>query len=165
MRIFKRILDIYSTVIVIAAIIVAILLAGVKAFGISPHVVTSESMDPELRVGSVVYVKEANSKYLEVGDIIVFKLADDLLATHRIVEIIDEYGHLKFRTKGDANKTADASLVDEADVVGIVVFDIPYLGNVKRYMDSGRTRVVGICGALILLMLVTLSEFLGREDV
>lgn len=162
---FKRILNIISTVIVIAAVIVAILLAGVRVVGITPYVVTSGSMEPELHVGSAVYVRKVDPKDLKVGDIITFTLGgDDLIATHRIVEINETNGHLSFTTKGDANELTDSSPVDESNVVGKVIFDIPYLGGLKRYVDSGRGRIVGICGALILLIIVTLSEYLGRED-
>lgn len=164
MKTFKRILNILSTVIVIAAVAAAILLAGVRVVGITPYVVTSGSMEPELHVGSAVYVKKVDPKDLKPGDIITFHIADDLLATHRIVEVLNENGHLSFRTKGDANELTDSSPVDENDVEGKVLFNIPYLGGLKSYTDSGTGRIVGICGALILLILVTLSEYLVRED-
>ena len=159
----SRTLNIISTAIVIVTVTVAVLLAGVKIIGITPYAVTSGSMEPELHVGSVVYVKGADPKSLKEGDIITFRLGEDLIATHRIIEIIDENGHLSFKTKGDANNISDAHPVDEDALVGKVLFDIPYLGGIKSYIDTGRGRLVAICGALILLIIVSLSEYLSRK--
>ncbi len=87
-------------------------------------IVQSGSMEPAIRVGSVVVVKSA-SEY-RVGDIITFGPYSKTKppTTHRIVEIKDG----NYITKGDANNAPDMSAVSKRNVVGKVILDVPYVG-------------------------------------
>jgi signal peptidase len=94
---------------------------------LKPLIVLSSSMTPLLGVGDLVIVKPIEPSNLKVGDILAFKDPagrKNVIITHRIVEIEDE----KFQTKGDAVEEPDQFVVHAKDVVGIVIFDIPYLG-------------------------------------
>lgn len=57
-RTVKSILNIISTVLVVLLIILALLLAGVRVFGLTPYTVLSGSMEPNYHVGSLVYIKK-----------------------------------------------------------------------------------------------------------
>lgn len=65
------------------------------------------SMEPAIRVGSIVVIKPFNPESLKEGDIICFKLSEPTSITHRIINITDE----GFITKGDANKDPDQWIV------------------------------------------------------
>lgn len=133
-----RMIDILTWAAVGIAVFAAVLLGGVRLVGFTPYAVSTGSMEPACHVGSVVYVRHVDAKELEKGDVITFRLGGDALATHRIVEIIRDDEGLCFRTKGDANDAADASLVEADRVVGRVCFDIPYLGYCAAYLGSLR---------------------------
>jgi signal peptidase len=94
--------------------------------GLQGYVVLSGSMEPVYHTGSVIYVQsKVDASALEEGQIITFRLTGDTIATHRIIEVVEENGAVRYRTKGDANEVADGSLVDPAQVIGTPSFRFP----------------------------------------
>ena len=88
MKALKRIWNVISMLLVIAMVILAILLVGVRVIGLTPYSVLSGSMEPTYHVGSLIYVKDIDPADIEVGDPITFVVNEDLLlATHRVVDI------------------------------------------------------------------------------
>ncbi len=90
------------------------------------HVV-SGSMEPEIKNGSYIIIKETETDELKEGDIITFISADPVIYgkynTHRIYDICkDTYtGETIFITKGDAYDSPDSYPVTTEAVVGKVV--------------------------------------------
>lgn len=149
---------------IIVTILLALLLLGGRLFGLENFIVLTGSMEPVYHIGSMVYVKPAAADELEVGDAITFRLDEGTAATHRIVEIIDNEGAVQYRTKGDANETVDGRLISESDVIGKVVFTIPYIGYLASFIQTGAGRAAAVAyGAFILLMMI-LSELIFGED-
>jgi signal peptidase len=122
-----------------ALTIVTIIVAGIGVyFGLrfflstdTPLVaVASGSMRPALEVGDLVIVQGVPASEIKVGDIIVFNQPGETINTiHRVVAIETlANGTIEFRTKGDANPTADPQWTPEQNVKGRVLFRIPYLG-------------------------------------
>ena len=162
----KLTLKIISNLIVIIAIILAMLLVGLKFFGFQIYTVVSGSMEPTYHVGSLIYVREVDTNTLKVKDPITFKLGDNTIATHRIVEIVpNEQDSTKysFRTKGDANEDIDANLVEPNKVLGKAYFTIPYLGYLATYIQSYPGNMVAICTAIALIILVIMIDMLTEE--
>lgn len=157
----KKIFNIFTTLIVTAAVLLAVLLVGVRLFGLQIFIVQSGSMEPTYQTGSLIYVKEVDTSELTEGDVITFYLNGDVVATHRIVEVVEDSGNIRFRTKGDANDVVDGSLVDAADVIGTPVFTIPQLGFLVAYIQQPPGRYVAISvGAGILLVLLLVDALL-----
>lgn len=115
-----------------------------KLFGVEIYEVISESMEPEIPVGSAVYVKETEPETLAEGEIIAFQRGDSLI-THRIVE--NKVQERELITKGDANNREDVAPVAYADVVGRVEVHIPVLGTVFAFFSGGTGK---ICAVFIL---------------
>jgi signal peptidase len=115
----------------------------VGVFPIYPSVIATGSMEPLICPGDVIIIEkvtEAQDIYkLKCGDVIQFK-RDDILITHRIVEIIkDKKGTLKFRTKGDNNSGADVQNVLAEDIKGTLVNVIPKIGYPTLWLKERRT--------------------------
>ena len=164
MKVLKKIWDVLTTLLVIAVVVLAILLAGVRIIGLRPLSVLSGSMEPTYHTGSLIYVKAVDYKTLKPGDVITFMLDEDTLATHRIVEVVPDAEDpevLRFRTKGDANDAVDGGLVHYKNVVGTPVFTIPYLGYVANYIQNPPGMYVAISGGAILILLMFLPEIIG----
>src|SRR4030042_4822847 len=99
---------------------------AIPAFGNKALIVRSGSMQPTVGVGDLVVVQSQTGlispqktlipKYT-VGDIVAFK-SQKLLTTHRIVGKEIKDGKVFYQTKGDANNSADQSLVAEENVIG-----------------------------------------------
>ncbi|MCL5256787.1 MAG: signal peptidase I [Chloroflexi bacterium] len=155
-RALPRILNSIATVITILALVgVIVFFMAPRLMGWQLIVVLSGSMEPTLPVGSVAFVQPCDASAVRTGDMLTFRLPEgvttsmtgkNVQVTHRVVEILNKDGALAFHTKGDANKSPDQWTVATKDVVGIVRWDIPYLGT---FADHLRSRI-----GLLLLVLV-----------
>lgn len=162
----KKLWSVLSTLIVIAVVALAILLAGVRIVGLTPYVVLSGSMEPTYHTGSLIYDKKVDPFTLKEGDVITFMVSEDTLATHRIVGVVpdeDEPGTIRFRTKGDANEAEDGSLVHYKNVIGTPVFTIPGLGYVANYIQHPPGLYVAVSAGAVLLLLVFLPDVLAPD--
>ena len=153
----RKLWNIFTTAFVVLAVLLAVLLVGVRLAGLEVYTVLSPSMQESYPVGSVVYVQKTDPQDLQVGDAISFMANETTVVTHRIVEIVpDEVDAdtLWFRTKGDSNATPDAAPVHHRNVIGKVVFSIPLLGFVTSYIQQPPGLYVAAGVTLVLLVLV-----------
>ena len=163
----KKLWSVLSTLIVIAVVALAILLAGVRVVGLTPYVVLSGSMEPTYHTGSLIYDKKVDPFTLKEGDVITFMVSEDTLATHRVVGVVpdeDEPGTIRFRTKGDANDAEDGTLVHYKNVVGTPVFTIPYLGYFSNWITHAPGKYIAITAAVVFLILLFLPDMLKKAD-
>ena len=163
----KKLWSVLSTLIVIAVVALAILLAGVRVVGLTPYVVLSGSMEPTYHTGSLIYDKKVDPFTLKEGDVITFMVSEDTLATHRVVGVVpdeDEPGTIRFRTKGDANDSEDGTLVHYKNVVGTPVFTIPYLGYFSNWIAHAPGKYIAITAAVVFLILLFLPDMLKKAD-
>ena len=86
----KKITNLLSTVFLILALILVLLLVAPRVIGMHVFTVLSGSMEPTYHVGSLIYVKNVDPFQLEEGDVITFMLDEDTVATHRIVGIVPD---------------------------------------------------------------------------
>jgi signal peptidase I len=95
-----------------------------------PLIVLSGSMTPMMLPGDMIVAKSINPNELTVGDVMVFHppgSKPDTLVTHRIISI-EEGEERLFQTKGDANNAKDDFKVLASNVVGKLIFVIPFAG-------------------------------------
>ena len=120
---------------IVAYVISVLTLAIVAAnlFGlISLRVVQTTSMQGTIEVGDLVVSQ--NWLKPEVGDIAVYKATDfqgvaQAMVVHRVIAG-DEAGGYTFQ--GDNNQSADPQVVPASDVVGVVSFWIPGVGQIAN---------------------------------
>jgi signal peptidase I len=114
-------------------------------------IVQSGSMEPAIHTGSIVVVK-AVDKY-NIDDIITFgnKTTNQTPTTHRITEIKNDNGNILYTTKGDANNGVDRKEIMQKNIIGKVLFSVPYLGYIIDFVKKplGFSLVVIIPGLLI----------------
>ena len=88
MKKLVKIWNVFTTLLVVFMMLMAVLLVGVRLVGLTPFTVLSGSMEPAFHVGSLIYVKETDPAKIEVGDPITYVVNEDLLvSTHRVVDI------------------------------------------------------------------------------
>ena len=161
----KKTLDIITSVLLVLVVIFAILIVGVRIFGLTPYTVLSGSMEPEYHVGALIYVKKADASELKVGVPITYTMENGIVVTHRIIEVIDETGvEPIYKTKGDANDTEDGAKVPYSRVIGRPVFDIPYLGYVSYYVKTPYGAIISIASIAILVILSFLPDLLRKVE-
>lgn len=128
----KKILDIIAKIINTLLILVLILIivfglilliqniffknSNKFLFELKPIIITSESMEPTLYAGDIIFIK--NTKDYSKGDIITFNENGKGRVTHRIVEELDGNGTKLYKTKGDKNKENDFGTIYEYSILG-----------------------------------------------
>ena len=165
-RTMKRIWNWFTSAIVAAVVILAVLLVGARLIGLQVFTVLSGSMEPAYHVGSLIYVKEADAAELTSGDVITFMMDNNTVVTHRIVEVVPDENDpeiLRFRTKGDANNAEDGSLVHYRNVIGTPIFTIPALGYVATYIQNPPGTYVAVSVAAIMLALVFVPDLFSDD--
>lgn len=100
-------------------------------------VVLSESMKPLLQVGDLLIFERISADDVKIGDFLVFRDPmgrDNVLITHMVINKTYE----GFQTKGYACEEPDQFIVKPKDIVGKVIFRIPYLGYLLgfRYLQK-----------------------------
>ena len=141
---------------VLAAVVgVVALVAGPRLVGWQGVIVLSGSMEPTLKVGGIAFIELlSDPEEVRIGDIVTYRsLQDsDKRISHRVIEIIDDEGHLSYRTKGDNSELPDQQLIPAENLVGKVRFHLPYLGHVVEGLRSRGAFLlfVGIPAALII---------------
>lgn len=159
----KKIFDTVTTILVVLVVIFAVFLMGSRLVGLQVFHVISPSMEPNYRVGDLIYVKAVDPDSVKVGDPITFVMNEDLVvATHRVVAIDKE--NRQFTTKGDANKREDDTPVHFNNLIGVPVFAIPLLGYVSAYIQSPPGMYVAIAFGVLLLAAVFLPDMLAKKD-
>ena len=162
----KKTANILSTLAVILALALVLLLVAPRVFGVHVFTVLSGSMEPAYPVGSMIYVKAVDPFQLKEGDVISFLLDENTIATHRITGIVpdeEDESVIRFRTKGDANDAEDGSLVHCRNVVGTPIFTIPKLGYFADYIQHPPGMYIAVSAAAIVLLILLLPDLLFRE--
>jgi len=116
-------------------------------------IVQSGSMEPAIKLGSVVIVKPAND--YKIGDVISFGAVTKTKAptTHRISDIKVENGKISYITKGDANDNPDQREVLKNEVMGKVLFDVPFIGYAVDFAKKplGFSLIIIVPAAIIII--------------
>ncbi|HEU4392987.1 MAG TPA: signal peptidase I [Solirubrobacterales bacterium] len=132
------------------------------ALGFQRYVIVSGSMTGTYDKGSIVFDEEVPVDDLKVGDVITYEppqgtFSQDLV-THRIAWIgTDEQGERTFRTRGDANPSADPWTfnLDRTDQAR-VAFSVPYVGYLLAGLSIPAVRmlVIGVPAVLVALLIL-----------
>ena len=118
--------------------------------GYEVYNVVSGSMEPEIPVGSVIYVAAAQPEDIREEDVIAFRSGDTII-THRVVTNRKLDG--EFVTKGDANELEDMNSVPYENLVGRVEHHFPIVGRLMVVYTGtvGKAYVIcfAACGAML----------------
>jgi len=107
-------------------------------------VVLSASMGGALPVGSLALAVPQEEYF--VGDIVTFEIpGSGELLTHRIESVKETTGGGRvYKTRGDANNVADDWELTDEDILGKIIFHLPYLGYLLRLPHLLLTVVAGL---------------------
>lgn len=150
-------------------IIVGVTLGGYGIFMVamgtpSPLVVvTSDSMLPTLERGHLLILQRQAPEDIHVGDIIVYNADWHTQApvVHRIIQIENVTGELRYYTQGDNNSQPDPFYRTYENIVGVVVFTIPYIGNITLFLQQPGVLPIVL---VFLIILMIIPEFLPKKD-
>lgn len=159
----KKAISVFQWLLTTVLVLVVLLLIftafnPIKSFQIFR--VMSGSMEPKIKVGSVVFVQKVKPETLKEGNIITFTSREDpnISITHRLIATEEKEGQTVFKTRGDANNSDDISETLPGQIKGKVVFSLPFLG----YLSVWIRKPLGF-GLLVILpaLLIIISEILN----
>jgi signal peptidase len=155
----RRLARVVSTLLVAAGLLFGAILVLPALMGWQRYVIVSGSMTGTYDRGSLVLDEVVPVKDLSVGDVITYRpprgSGPEGLVTHRIASISEHQGVLEFRTKGDANATADPWTFNLGNrEQARVTLGVPYAGFAVAALGRRDLRmlVIGLPAALIALM-------------
>lgn len=151
----ERIIRKIGSLIIILIIFICAPIAIPKVIGFQEFNVISGSMEPQISVGSIVYVKPVAFEELNEDDIVAYE-AGASVVTHRIVSI-DRDNRL-ITTKGDANSSPDFMPVAYTNIIGRVTVHIPFLGAIAATLSETIGKFVAVILLIIGVILVNFGE-------
>lgn len=137
--------NLLGTLILLLVIVVCLPLVLPRLAGYEIYEVVSGSMEPEIPVGSVVYVKYVAPEDIVQDEVVAFR-SDSSVIVHRVMQNMVVEG--EFVTKGDANAAEDLRAVPYSDLIGRVERHYPILGRVMSLytMKIGKIYLFMIAG-------------------
>ena len=153
-KILKRIVNVFVDILVVLILMVSIIVvmlsltsksSGVpNIFGIAPLSVQTESMEDTINPGDLILcsLTEIDDEF-QKDDIVTFPIelnGEQVLNTHRIVEVVEDNNIIYYRTQGDNEETnpePDKDLQTASTIVAKYTgTKIPGLGNVLSFIRT-----------------------------
>lgn len=156
----KRTIILASSLIVAAIATICVIIPAVTG-ALQLLIVLSGSMNPIMQPGDMVVVKTVLPEDIVVGDVITYHDpggAENVVVTHRAMQIEEEDGIISIQTKGDANEDFDTYTVSQDDVIGEMVFVLPYLGYAVERSKKQMTFIVLVVIPAILIIVDELMK-------
>jgi signal peptidase len=159
----KRVVKAAATALCAACFALAALMLLPGLFGYERYVITSGSMTGAYDRGSIIFDEVVPVSELGVGDVITYTpppgSGPSGMITHRIDSIgSDQFGRPLFRTKGDANGTADPwTFTLDEPTQARVAFHVPYAGYLLAALRVRPVQllVIGLPALLLALGVLT----------
>lgn len=163
-RIIAALCNLLGSLILLSVIVTCLPVTLPRIWGYEAYNVVSGSMEPEIPVGSILYVKPMEPEKVKESDVIAFRSGDSVVS-HRVVRNKLVEGELV--TKGDANAGEDLNTVPYKALIGRVEYHLPVLGRVMFLYTSsiGKMYVFffAACGVMLNL-LAGIIRSRGREE-
>ena len=141
----KKVVNILSTILLVVLVALVIVLFAVRLSGNSPSVfgyhvfrVSSGSMEPTLKLGDVIIIKDTPADEIKKDDIVTYKAEKGQMQgemiTHRVVEEPEnKNGIYFFQTKGDVEGAALDPVITYSQVQGVYVGKVPLIDKLYSF--------------------------------
>ncbi len=146
--------------------IVTVAAVGFVAFnvfsGAKAYAVVTDSMSPQIKKGSVVFVRQVDFEKLHENDIVTVEFPDgDGCFTHRIISI--DYDAGIFRTKGDANEKEDPQPSMKEQIIGRLWYAVPALGYISIFIKSMNLIKISVISAVAAIVVFTAAAVVQKS--
>jgi signal peptidase I len=139
-------------------------------------IVQTESMEPTIMTGEMIWIRGIAPTDVNVGDIITFNIPESLVKagvateastiTHRVTAILYAAdGSVSFKTKGDNNPIEDLWTVTSDMLVGKYEMELPYLGPIFTSIRTPMGIVTLLAVVVLIVGLPELKKYGGFSDV
>lgn len=146
----------------IVSIILILVIGGLGFIYLSPdydiYLVKSQSMEPNINMGDMIVTGPVDGPInpgIEPGKVITFQQGKNLV-THRVLELKGA----TITTKGDALDHPDPWQVEVANVKGVLLFRIPYIGYINNFVHTKNGWFIAIIVPAFLLVLFIVKDII-----
>lgn len=149
------------TVITFLCIVIAAIFILPKAFGFTPYIVESGSMEPTIHTGAIAFIN-TKDRGVAVGDVVTYRIGTEeknKLVTHRIVR--EDGG--AYITKGDANDVEDMAPVSQEQIVGTYACSIPEAGFVMAKLGHKQLSVIAVWIILLNICSLVMTRYIEND--
>lgn len=147
-------------------VVFAVLLVGLRIFGLQPVPFVSDSGESAYRSGDLVYVRSVDTDTLKVGDVITYRTGEKTVSTHAITEILTDENDpsvLRFMVSFEGMEEGSGTLVHYKNVVGMPKFSLPLLGYVASFISAPPGVFVAMGFGVLIAGLIFLPDlFAGK---
>ena len=113
------------TIMIVVMTAVTMLISCEFKYGIL--VIGSKSMTGSINMGDTVVYERYDDQKISNGQVIIFE-QNGLKMVHRVVDIQDINGEIRYYTKGDANEKIDDGYITDKKIIGVTKFRIAAIG-------------------------------------
>ena len=147
-------------VLIIGVFVLTLPLSIPRLMGYEVYEVISGSMEPDIPVGSAIYVRSVDAADVQVDEVIAFH-EEGAVVAHRVVE--NRIDTSEFVTKGDANSAEDLNPVAYDELIGVVALHVPLVGRAMTLYASNVGKVYLLLTLACGVMLNILADRLRRR--
>ncbi len=161
-KVKQKVINIFTYFIMIFSL--SLILIGVvpRLLGYGGYYVSSESMSPAIKKGSLVFVKTVDFEDIEVGDVLTFtREGSEKWFSHRVIDI--DFKEKSFKTKGDHNSVSDPGYISYSSVVGRVEKQIPLVGFISLALSTTVGKVVLVL-VYVLYIAVEIENYSAKKS-
>lgn len=130
---------------------------SIKTFNYEALLITSESMEPEIKVGDIIIIKKISEENIKEEDIITFEKNNEYI-THRVKKVTEQNGEKVYTTKGDNNQVNDEEKVRYSETKGIKIAQVPYVGLLILKISKQKNFII------ILIVFILLYRIALKKD-
>lgn len=167
--------DIIFYTIIIPIIIVSIMIIWQKIvtpdkipdiFGYKMFIVLDENMDQETEYGDLVFTHNVDTNDLKLNDLIAFRNNTNKVTIHRIINITEDNIGKQFEMQNSRNEVGDTKYVRDAQVEGIIIYRIPYIGIIIYSIQKPHV-ILTLIGIVLLIGLIAyyIAARLDKRDM
>ncbi|MBQ7105188.1 MAG: signal peptidase I [Bacilli bacterium] len=113
------------TVLVVVMTLITMLISCRFRYGIL--VVGSDSMTGSINKGDAVIYDSYDNQNIKKEQVIVFE-KNGVKLIHRVIDIVNINGEVRYYTKGDNNEERDAGYITDSNIIGLVELRVMYVG-------------------------------------
>ena len=133
----------------------------ISILGFKSYIITTNSMEPTIKIGDVVICKNANEDEIKEGDVITFSKEGGVITTHRVTKIEKIENKSKtYITKGDNNNLEDEEKIEFKNIKGKMIVTIPRLGKIINLLSN---NVIILIILLVILILYFIKILINEK--
>ena len=136
-------------------------------FNIAPLIVVTESMEPKINGGDLIFVKLIDdADVINENEVISFWDPTNTknIVTHKVKEKYILDGKIYFKTEGINNNSPDNVDVSEDLLIGRYITRLPYIGNISMFIQSTEGLIICLLIPLVIILSIDYFYRIKKEE-